>query len=71
VPAGNIVECREDGPVVTLVGLVRDLLPAQIVQITFVFEHAGELTINVPVAVPPTEISPAPTLDLGEPEGEG
>jgi copper(I)-binding protein len=69
VPAGGLVACRDDGPAVTLVGLTRALFPAEIVQVTFVFEKAGEVTVAVPVAVPQTEVSPAPTVDLSETEG--
>jgi len=71
VPAGSYVACRDSGPVVTLVGLTGPLLPAEVVQITFVFENAGEITINVPVAVPLTEVSPPPTIDIQGTEGGG
>ena len=41
--------------------LVRDNL-AQVVPVTFVFARAGEVTVNVAVAVPSEEVSPAPTV---------
>jgi copper(I)-binding protein len=69
VPADNLVACRDDGPVVTLVGLTRELRAAEMVPITFVFATAGEVTINVPVAVPTTEVSPPPTVDVNGTEG--
>lgn len=74
IPAGELVAFRGDGPVATLVGLTRALRSAEIVQITFVFANAGQVTIDVPVAVSLTEVSPAPTVDLdesAEPRGGG
>jgi copper(I)-binding protein len=71
VPAGTYVACRDSGPVVTLVGLTSPLLPAETVQITFVFQNAGEIDVEVPVAVPLTEVSPPPTIDVQATEGGG
>ena len=45
-----------------LTGLTRTLRPAQVVPVTFVFAQAGEVTVNVAVAVPTEEVSPAPTV---------
>jgi copper(I)-binding protein len=64
LPAGTLVSFRDSGPVITLVGLTRDLLPSQLVPITFVFENAGEVTVEVPVAIPLSPISPPPTTDV-------
>jgi copper(I)-binding protein len=64
LPPEALTSFREGGPVITLVGLTRSLLPAEVVQITFVFRQAGEVTINVPVEVPSSPLPPAPTIDL-------
>jgi copper(I)-binding protein len=64
LPPEALTSFREGGPVITLVGLTRSLLPAEVVQITFVFQQAGEVTINVPVGVPSSPLPPAPTMDL-------
>jgi copper(I)-binding protein len=69
LPPGQLVECREDGPAITFVGLTRAFLPAEIVPITFVFERAGDVTVQVPVAVSLSPLPPAPPLDLGPEEG--
>jgi copper(I)-binding protein len=69
VPAGNLVACRDAGPVLTLVGLTQALLPSQVVPITFVFRDAGQVTLDVPVAVPLTQVSLAPTVSLSETAG--
>jgi copper(I)-binding protein len=64
LPAQTAVTFGADGEVVMLVGLTRPLFPAEAVQITFAFEQAGEVTINVPVAVPVSPLPPAPTIDV-------
>ncbi len=69
--AGNLVACRDKGPVLTLVGLTRALRSAEVVPITFVFATAGQVSIQVPVAVPLTEVSPAPTVDVNATETGG
>lgn len=51
------------GPTVTLAGLTDELLPTETVQITFVFERAGEVTVVVPVGTPATPLPPPSTVD--------
>lgn len=68
VPVNGLVDFREAGPVVTLVGLSQQLLPAQLVPVTFVFERAGEVTLVVPVGVSLSPVPPPPSIDIG---GEG
>src|SRR5215204_7307462 len=68
IPGAAFVSFRDDGPEILLTGLRRVLRPAQVVPITFVFAEAGEVTVNVAVAVPTEEISPAPTVPA---EGRG
>lgn len=61
IPAGQNVFVGESGPIVTLVGLSRELTPAQSLEVTFTFRDAGEVTVPVLVGTP--------SLDL--PRGEG
>jgi copper(I)-binding protein len=64
LPPQALTSCWGSGAVVTLVGLTRPLLPADIVAITFVFDRAGEVTVNVPVGAPSSPLPPAPTIDV-------
>jgi copper(I)-binding protein len=64
IPANGLVALRDDGPEIMLIGLTRTLRPAQVVPVTFVFAQAGEVTVNVAVAVPTEEVSPAPTVPV-------
>lgn len=61
IPAGGSVSFREDGLVLQLTDLAERLRPSAQVDVTFVFENAGEVTVRVPVGVP---------LDYAEPEVE-
>lgn len=49
--AGAGVSFREDGISLELTDLDDDLLPSVQVDVTFVFENAGQVTVKVPVAV--------------------
>jgi copper(I)-binding protein len=72
IPAVRPVPFGEDGAQILLTGLTETLRPAQVVPITFVFQQAGEVTINVAVAIPIEEVSPAPTVPAeGEAEAGG
>jgi copper(I)-binding protein len=62
IPAVGVLNLRDDGPEILLTGLTRVLWPAQVVPVTFVFAEAGEVTVQVAVAVPTEEIAPAPTV---------
>lgn len=69
IPAAGLIALRDDGPEILLSGLTRVLRPAQVVPVTFVFEQAGEVTVEVAVATPTEEVSLAPTVPVEE-EGE-
>jgi copper(I)-binding protein len=69
IPASGLIELRGDGPEILLTGLAQLLRPAQVVPVTFVFAEAGEVTVQVAVAVPLEEIAPAPTVPA-DPEAE-
>jgi copper(I)-binding protein len=70
IPGPGLVALRDGGPEILLSGLTRTLRPAQVVPVTFVFAQAGEVTVNVAVAVPTEEVSPAPTVPVGSEAGE-
>lgn len=65
IPAEGRVAFGDDGPAVILTGLTRPLRSAEVVPITFVFERAGSVTVDVAVGVPEEEIAPAPTVERG------
>ncbi len=52
LPARVDVSFRDDGAVLELTDLAEELRPSVAVDVTFVFENAGEVTVQVPVAVP-------------------
>lgn len=60
------VSFRNDGPTVELTGLTRQLRPAEVLEVTFTFQNAGEITLRITVAAPDGEITPAPTVPVGE-----
>lgn len=66
IPGNGYVSFREDGPTVQLTGLTRQLRPAEVIQVTFTFQNAGEITLRITVAAPDSEIAPAPTVPVGE-----
>lgn len=70
LPARVDVSFREDGAVLELTDLAEDLRSTVQVDVTFVFENAGEVTVQVPVAVPlEYEQADAEPFDFhGEPE---
>lgn len=67
IPGNGLAALRDAGPAIELVGLTRELRAAEVVRVTFVFEQAGELTVDVAVAVPDEQVPLAPTVP-GEPE---
>jgi copper(I)-binding protein len=71
VPSNGLVQFREDGPRIELIGLTRQLRPAEEISVTFVFRNAGQITLDITVAVPRGEISPAPTVTSEEDSNEG
>lgn len=68
IPGNGYVSFRDDGPTVKLTGLTRQLRPAEVIQVTFTFQNAGEITLRITVAAPDGEIAPAPTVPVGEGE---
>jgi copper(I)-binding protein len=51
IPAGESIVLEPQGMHLMLVNLNHDLRPGDTYQVTLTFEHAGEITIHVTVAV--------------------
>ena len=70
VPAGGTVYLGNgDGPSVTLVGLAEEVTVAQYVDVTFTFEEAGEVAVQVPVGVAARDLPRGEAFDFHEGEG--
>lgn len=70
VPAqGSLIFGTDDDPAIEVSDLSDDLVASQIVSVTFVFESAGEVTVDVPVANPTEEIERGEGYDFHEEEG--
>lgn len=55
LPAGDGVSFRNDGLNLELTDLSESMYPSVQVEVTFTFENAGQVTVQVPVAVPQEE----------------
>lgn len=62
IPANGVVSFTGDGPAVELTGLTTQLYPAQTLQVTLVFQKAGQVTMTIAVSAPSGQISLAPTV---------
>lgn len=71
VPSNGLVRFREDGPTIQLVGLTRQLRSGERLNVTFVFENAGQVTLGITVGAPQGELPPAPTVTSEEDSQEG
>jgi copper(I)-binding protein len=67
LPAGGSVFLGQNAPTVTLVSLGQGLTPAQTMDLTFTFEKAGDVTIQVPVAAPASNVPQTSTYDFRVP----
>jgi copper(I)-binding protein len=70
IPADTAVYLGENAPTVTLAGLSESLTTGQSVEITLVFERAGEVTLQVPVTTPSREVPRGESFDFHEEAGE-
>ena len=71
VPAQGILQFgTTEFPSIELSDLSEELSVAEIVSMTFVFEQAGEVTVEVPVANPTREINREEGFDFHTEEGE-
>ena len=71
VPADSTVYLGQNAPTVTLVALGEGLTPAQTVELTFTFEQAGDVTVQVPVAVPAENVPQTSAYNFEQGENEG
>lgn len=71
VPAqGSLQFGTSDYPSIELTDLSEDISVGQTVSVTFVFEKAGEVTVDVPVANPEREIQREPGYDFHTEESQ-
>ncbi|MGI8722078.1 MAG: hypothetical protein ACR2JG_07605 [Geodermatophilaceae bacterium] len=71
VPAQGILQFgTSEFPTIELSDLSAELSVAQVVSLTFVFEQAGEVTVDVPVANPTREINREEGFDFHTEEAE-
>ncbi|HEY6745597.1 MAG TPA: copper chaperone PCu(A)C [Mycobacteriales bacterium] len=68
IPANGLVSFTGDGPTVLLKDLTQKLYPGQTLQVTLVFQKAGQVTATIAVSAPRGQISLAPTV-TGAPDG--
>jgi copper(I)-binding protein len=62
IPPNGLVSFTGDGPTVLLTDLTQQLFPAQTLQVTLVFQKAGQVTMTIAVSAPQGQISLAPTV---------
>lgn len=62
IPGNGVVSFVGGGPTVLLTGLTSQLYPSQTLQVTLVFQKAGEVTQTIAVSAPQGQISLAPTV---------
>jgi copper(I)-binding protein len=56
IPSETVILLGRNAPHVSLVGLTRQITPAQAVPMTFTFRGAGSVTVKAIVANPPSEL---------------
>ena len=71
IPANGTVFLDGEDTTVTLTGLEDSLTTGQQLELTLVFENAGELTLPVTVATPEEEVERGEPFDFHEEEGGG
>jgi copper(I)-binding protein len=69
IPAASSVFVGEDDVTVTLTDLDEDLSTGQYLEVTFVFEKAGEITLPLTVANPEESETRGETFDFHQEEG--
>lgn len=70
VPAQGVLQFgTREFPSIELTDLSEELSVAQVVTMTFVFENAGEVTVEVPVANPTREIDRGEGFDFNSEQG--
>ena len=67
IPAGSAIFLGQNAPHVTLTGLTRSLNVAQSLRVTFTFQHAGAITLDVLIAAPSSPVPNPSTFDFSVP----
>lgn len=67
LPPGTLVVFSNTAALVQLTNLSTDLVPGQIVQVTFTFAKSGTVTVPVPVGTPSDEVQKAPPVSTPPP----
>lgn len=62
----NVTVGGEGGTVITLNGLTRALCYGQSIPLTFSFQKAGQLTLNVPIQIPTSRTGTRETINIQE-----
>jgi copper(I)-binding protein len=71
-PEGILFLTNGGGPTITLTGLTEEIGVGQSIDVTFVFEEAGEVTVPVPVGTPNRDLPRGEAFDFhGEEEVAG
>lgn len=68
IPAHSALFLGNNAPHVTLVGLKHAVTAAQSLRITFTFEKAGSVDLNVIVGIPPSPRARTSSFDFNKPE---
>jgi copper(I)-binding protein len=71
IPADSTVFLGQNAETVTLVSLGQELTPAQTVELTFTFERAGDVTMQVPVAAPSQNVPQTSAFNFEQGGNEG
>ena len=69
IPANGLVSLVGDGPRVQLNDLTQQLRPSETLQVTLVFQKAGQVTATIAVSAPQGQVSLAPTV-TGAPDSD-
>ena len=68
IPGQTLKDFTGSQNTITLKGLTSNITYGESVPVTFAFAAAGDLTVNVPIAIPPVRTTGRPQVDIQEPE---
>ncbi len=71
IPAGETIELAPGGYHIMMIGLTEDLNAGMSFELTLTFEHAGEVTVNVPVQRTAPVDDEVESIELGDLTIEG
>jgi copper(I)-binding protein len=70
IPAGGLVHVDGDEISITLTELAESLTAGQMIEVTFTFETAGEVTVPVTPSTPDRDLPRGDSFDFHHEEGE-